>query len=78
MMDEEKKVTGRKNILLSAAAVLILCILLFPLYWALITSLKTEQEIFRNPPTVYNDFLAFSLLHNSCCYRSGSGVRTDL
>ena len=52
-MDEEKKVTGRKNILLSGAAVLILCILLFPLYWALITSLKTEQEIFRNPPTFY-------------------------
>ena len=32
---------------------MILCILLFPLYWALITSLKTEQEIFRNPPTFY-------------------------
>ena len=56
-MDEEKKVTGRKNILLSAAAVLILCILLFPLYWALITSLKTEQEIFRNPPTFYPHIL---------------------
>ena len=56
-MDEEKKVTGRKNILFSAAAVLILCVLLFPLYWALITSLKTEQEIFQNPPTFYPHIL---------------------
>ena len=44
-MDEEKRLTRRKNILLSVVSVVILCILLFPLYWALITSLKTEQEI---------------------------------
>ena len=53
MMDEEKRLTRRKNILLSVVSVVILCILLFPLYWALITSLKTEQEIFQNPPTFY-------------------------
>ena len=52
-MDEEKRLTRKKNILLSVVSVVILCILLFPLYWALITSLKTEQEIFRNPPTFY-------------------------
>ena len=52
-MDEEKRLTRRKNILLSVVSVVILCILLFPLYWALITSLKTEQEIFQNPPTFY-------------------------
>ena len=53
MMDEEKRLTRRKNILLNVVSVVILCILLFPLYWALITSLKTEQEIFQNPPTFY-------------------------
>ena len=52
-MDEEKKLTRKKNILFSVVSVVILCILLFPLYWALITSLKTEQEIFQNPPTFY-------------------------
>ena len=52
-MDEEKRLTRKKNILLSVVSVVILCILLFPLYWALITSLKTEQEIFQNPPTFY-------------------------
>lgn len=52
-MDEEKRLTRRKNILLNVVSVVILCILLFPLYWALITSLKTEQEIFQNPPTFY-------------------------
>ena len=48
-----KNLTKKKNILLSVVSVVILCILLFPLYWALITSLKTEQEIFQNPPTFY-------------------------
>ena len=52
-MDEEKKISGKKNMILCAVSVLLLCVLLFPLYWALITSLKTEQEIFRNPPTFY-------------------------
>ena len=57
MMDEEKKVTRKRNILFSVVSVVILCILLFPLYWALITSLKTEQEIFQNPPTFYPHIL---------------------
>ncbi|GFI18975.1 L-arabinose transport system permease protein AraQ [Lachnospiraceae bacterium] len=52
-MDEEKRLTRKKNILFNVVSVVILCILLFPLYWALITSLKTEQEIFQNPPTFY-------------------------
>ena len=52
-MDEGKKLTRKRNILFSVVSVVILCILLFPLYWALITSLKTEQEIFQNPPTFY-------------------------
>lgn len=52
-MDEEKRLSGKKNILFSVISVAFLCILLFPLYWALITSLKTEQEIFQNPPTFY-------------------------
>lgn len=56
-MDEEKRLTRKKNILFSAASVVILCVLLFPLYWALITSLKTEQEIFQNPPTFYPHIL---------------------
>ena len=56
-MDGEKRLTRKKNILFSVASVVILCVLLFPLYWALITSLKTEQEIFQNPPTFYPHIL---------------------
>lgn len=52
-MNEDKKLTGKENVMLCVASVLILCFLLFPLYWALNTSLKTEQEIFQNPPTFY-------------------------
>jgi len=52
-MDGEKKLNIKKNIILCVTAVILLCVLLFPLYWALNTSLKTEQEIFQNPPTFY-------------------------
>ena len=52
-MGEEKKITGSKNVILCIVSILILCILLFPLFWTLNTSLKTEQEIFQNPPTFY-------------------------
>ena len=52
-MGEEKIITGRKNIMLCVISVIVLCVLLFPLYWTLITSLKTEKEIFQSPPTFY-------------------------
>ena len=51
-MDEEKKITGRKNVILCILAVILLCIVLFPVFWIVVTSLKTEQEIFRIPPTL--------------------------
>ena len=36
-----------------AVSVIILCVLLFPIYWIVVTSLKTEQEIFQIPPTFW-------------------------
>ncbi len=56
-MGEEKKLKKKENIILCIISVLLLLFLLFPLYWALITSLKTEQEIFQNPPTFYPHIL---------------------
>ena len=56
-MDDEKKVKTGVNIAMCIVAIIFLGILLFPLYWALITSLKTEQEIFSNPPTFYPHLL---------------------
>jgi multiple sugar transport system permease protein len=35
-----------------AAAVAIFAVLMFPIYWIVVTSLKTEIEIFRIPPTL--------------------------
>lgn len=52
-MGEEKKLNKKKNILFCMISIVILCVLLFPLFWILVTSLKTEQEIFRIPPTFY-------------------------
>lgn len=51
MMSAELK--KRNNVLLCILSVGVLCILLFPVFWTFITSLKTEQEIFQNPPTFY-------------------------
>lgn len=48
-----KRVQKRKNIILCIISVLVLCVLLFPVFWTFITSLKTEQEIFQIPPTFY-------------------------
>lgn len=56
-MGDEKKVKGSRNILLCIAAVFILAVLLFPLFWIVVTSLKTEQEIFRVPPTLFPEVL---------------------
>ena len=52
-MGEEKRLNRKKNILLCVISIIILCVLLFPLFWIFVTSLKTEQEIFRIPPTFY-------------------------
>lgn len=51
-MGGEKKITGKKNVVLCVLSIVLLCVLLFPLFWILMTSLKTEQEIFRIPPTI--------------------------
>lgn len=52
-MGEEKKLNKKKNILFCIISVIVLCVLLFPLFWIFITSLKTEAEIFQIPPTFY-------------------------
>lgn len=50
-MNEEKKISRKKNLVFSIISLILFCMLLFPLYWILVTSLKTEQEIFQIPPT---------------------------
>lgn len=52
-MDEEKRLSVKKNVIFCVIAILVACVLLFPLYWTFITSLKTETEIFQNPPTFF-------------------------
>lgn len=50
---EQEKSNRKVNLVLCTASVVLLCILLFPLFWIFITSLKTEKEIFQIPPTFY-------------------------
>ena len=88
-MDEEKTTHGKKNALLCAAAAAILCIILFPVFWIVVTSLKTEQEIFQVPPTILpeqlnlksyaaqvenGDFNMFRSFVNSCLISIGAMV----
>ena len=66
MMGDDKKISGKKNVLLCIGSILILCVLLFPIYWVVVTSLKTEQEIFQIPPTFWPEVLnLLSLIHIS-------------
>ena len=47
----------RKDVFLSICSILLLIVLLFPLYWIFVTSLKTEQEIFRIPATLWPEVI---------------------
>lgn len=88
-MGSEKKITGSKNTILCISSVLLLVILLFPVIWMFITSLKTEAEIFMNPPTFYphvintksyiaqvetGDFNMFQSFGNSFIIASGAMI----
>jgi len=42
-----------KKILLNIFAILLACVFLFPVYWIIISSLKTDSEIFNTPPTFF-------------------------
>lgn len=52
-MKENNSILSKKNILFSAATIIITVILLFPLYWIVVTSFKFEKEIFLSPPTLF-------------------------
>ena len=52
-MDADLKMTRGKNVFYCIVSILLLCVLLFPLYWIFVTSIKTEKEIFQIPPTFW-------------------------
>ena len=49
----------KREWLLNAIAVLVSIAFLFPIYWLIVTSLKSEAEIFRTPPTLFPTVLHF-------------------
>lgn len=56
-MEDDNKLSLKKNLIYCIISVLLLCLLLFPLYWIFITSIKTEKEIFQIPPTFWPKIL---------------------
>jgi multiple sugar transport system permease protein len=56
-MDTDLKLSKTKNTVYCVISIALLCILLFPLYWIFVTSIKTEKEIFQIPPTFWPEVL---------------------
>lgn len=52
-MDTDIKLSRKKNVLYCIISIVLLCLLLFPLYWIFVTSIKTEKEVFQIPPTFW-------------------------
>ena len=52
-MQKASSLHRRRDFGLSAVAVIVLILFLLPLYWTLVTSLKTETEIFQIPATLW-------------------------
>lgn len=52
-MNSEKTLHRKKNVIMCILALILMLVLLFPLFWIFITSLKTEKEIFQIPPTLF-------------------------
>lgn len=49
----------RHHVLLSILAILISALLLFPIYWIVASSLKSDVEIFKTPPTLLPANISF-------------------
>ena len=52
-MNIDRPLHRREDVIRSVLSIVLLILFLFPLYWILVTSLKTEQEIFQIPPTFW-------------------------
>jgi len=51
--------SNRKPWLLTAIAAVIVIVYLFPVYWMVVTSLKTPPDIFASPPNLFPDPVTF-------------------
>lgn len=52
-MTETKTRDRREKLIFSSITVIVCVILLFPLYWMAVTSLKYEADIFKSPPSLF-------------------------
>lgn len=43
----------QKNIILCFIAIVVACVMLFPIYWIVVSSFKSNAEIFATPPTFF-------------------------
>ncbi|MDQ6421453.1 carbohydrate ABC transporter permease [Paenibacillus sp. LHD-117] len=56
-----KKLSSKQKSILTAAAAFLICmVFLYPLYWLIVTSLKTEVDIFKSPPSLFPETVSFN------------------
>ena len=76
-MDKRKK---REQILFNLIAAAVLLLFLFPIYWMVITSLKSSKEIFAEVPTFFPEkielegYISQLLSEEACLSGSVSGT----
>ncbi|MGF7397672.1 carbohydrate ABC transporter permease [Thermoanaerobacterium thermosaccharolyticum] len=63
-MKGEIKEYSKKSIYLTIGSILICIFFLFPLYWMLVSSLKTDTEIFKNATAIFPSKLYFGAYLN--------------
>ena len=56
----------REKIICNIIAIFILILFLFPIYWMVITSLKSDSEIFAAVPTFFRRKLHWKVMFHSC------------
>lgn len=49
-----------KSILWSLLAILVSLVFLFPIFWLVLSSFKTDVEIFKNPPAIFPEVIIWS------------------
>ena len=65
-MDKRKK---REQILFNLIAAAVLLLFLFPIYWMVITSLKSSKEIFAEVPTFFPEKIELERIHITVIYQ---------
>lgn len=58
-MNGSDELSNRQELIYNIITIIVSVIILFPLYWMLVTSVKFEADIFKNPPSIFPERFYF-------------------